>query len=665
MYSEWVTTRPNQDNNEMGNHSTQRNERSSLKHYATAQESGSAHVDSYLTLLALLPDPSLLLDRQLHVLGANAAMQRVSSLPPAQMRDLVVSDLGPGFWKSPALHAVLDAVIQQQQAVTEMSIVDDHPDGSRTLLLTARPLEDGHLLVLTLRAAIFPQQPETGAPVYHSVERRQLDDLFMRAPVAIAILRGPQYTIELANPAICEFWGRSLEELLHRPVFEVLPEATGQGYEELLGGVLTTGVPYQAQEISVTLRRKGRLQQVSFNVVYQPSYNPDGSVGGIIVIANDVTEQVEARVRMEQLVAQVEQQAAVFDTTLTAISDFVYTFDIAGRFTYANRPLLQLLGITLEEIVGKTFHDLPYPPELATVLQQQIEQVVTTRMPVTDETPYTSPTGQGGYYEYIFMPVYADDGRVVLVAGSTRDITARKEIDRQKDEFIGVVSHELRTPVTSIKAFTQMLQRRFNRAGDPDSAELLGKLNIQITRLTSLINDLLDVTKLHAGQLQFNEEFFAFDGMVGEVVEEIQRTAQHHRIERIGRTNATIFGDPHRIAQVLTNLLTNAIKYSPHADRIRVASVVEQESVMLSVQDFGVGIPQDRQGRLFERFYRVQEDETIPGIGLGLYISAEIMRRQRGTLWVESEEGVGSIFSFRLPLSVPVEAVSPDASGCP
>src|SRR6185437_4830097 len=125
----------------------------------------------------------------------------------------------------------------------------------------------------------------------------------------------------------CAFWGRSLEDVLDKPVFEALPEAAGQGYEELLTGVLTSGLPYKATEVSISLFRNGRLENVSFNFVYQPNYELDGSIRGIMVIATEITEQVAARVRMEELARRIAQQAKAFDTTLSAISDFVYTFD--------------------------------------------------------------------------------------------------------------------------------------------------------------------------------------------------------------------------------------------------------------------------------------------------------------------------------------------------
>ncbi len=505
--------------------------------------------------------------------------------------------------------------------------------------------------LLNIADDLTEQKETQGQAGEIAAERQRLYSLFMQAPAMIAILRGPSHIYELANPLYLKIVGKS-KDILGKPVHEVFPELNGQGILELLDTIYTTGEPFIGNELLIQLdiNNDGVAEDVYFNFVYQPSRNGSGNVDGILVHAVDVTSQVVARQKAEELALQVEQQAQTFDVTLTALKDFVYTFDTSGRFTYSNKPLLELLAITHDEIIGKSFLDLPYPEELATKLLTQIQQVVATGKPVTDETVFTSPPGYTGYYEYIFMPVFDRNGKIILVAGSTRDITNRKQLESQKDEFMGIVSHELKTPVTSIKAFTQVLQNRFAQAGDERSSALLGKMDAQINKLTALIADLLDVTKIEGGQLQFNEDYFSFDELVAEIVEEIQRTTNKHAIEKIGFTNKTVFGDTYRIGQVMINMLTNAMKYSPDADRIIVKTMGDNQHVTLCVQDFGVGIPEERQQQIFERFYRVSGNDTIPGIGLGLYISAEIIRRQGGTIWVESEQGKGSTFCFSLPV---------------
>jgi len=240
-----------------------------------------------------------------------------------------------------------------------------------------------------------------------------------------------------------------------------------------------------------------------------------------------------------------------------------------------------------------------------------------------------------------------------LILLAMEDITERRELEQQKDEFISIASHELKTPITSVKAYTQILGQRFRKADDTKSVELIEKMDSQLDKLTSLIGDLLDITKIEAGRIQFHESYFDFNMLVEETVEELQRTTEKHHISKELQPGVTIYGDHDRLGQVLTNFITNAIKYSPHTDKIIVSTAVDKDNVTLCVQDFGIGLSQKDQSKVFERFYRVggSDQNTYPGLGLGLYIASEIIKRHKGRVWVESEETKGSTFYFSLPVS--------------
>jgi signal transduction histidine kinase len=243
---------------------------------------------------------------------------------------------------------------------------------------------------------------------------------------------------------------------------------------------------------------------------------------------------------------------------------------------------------------------------------------------------------------------------------SIRYSIERKKADIQKDEFLGFASHELKTPVTSIKAYIQLAQlyAKQNKNSTQKSYDLLPlieKVDTQVDRLTHLINDLLDVTKVQAGRLEFTMEDFPIDEVVHEVVANMQMTAQKHHILIEGETGVKVYGDRERTSQILINLLSNAIKYSPQADRVLVHLSHYDDKVNIAIQDYGIGIAAENQQKIFERFYRVNgtKQETYPGLGLGLHIAAEIARRQNGRLSVESAEGKGSIFCLELPVAHP------------
>lgn len=231
-----------------------------------------------------------------------------------------------------------------------------------------------------------------------------------------------------------------------------------------------------------------------------------------------------------------------------------------------------------------------------------------------------------------------------------RDIEDRIAADEKKNEFISIASHELKTPVTSLKAYTQILQATFIEDENPQAVEMLSKMDKQVDKLTRLIVDLLDVTKIEKGEMVFEKEKFDFNIMVREIAEEMQRTTKTHKIILQLNPCDPIKGDRNRISQVIVNFISNAIKYSPQKDEIVIKTSCENNKVRLSVSDMGIGIPKEEHPNIFKRFYRVsgRNNYTFPGMGLGLFISSEIIKRHDGKIFFESEDGKGSTFSFEI-----------------
>ncbi len=220
-----------------------------------------------------------------------------------------------------------------------------------------------------------------------------------------------------------------------------------------------------------------------------------------------------------------------------------------------------------------------------------------------------------------------------------------------RDEFISVASHELKTPVTSLKIYAQSLQKQLERRGEKTYIDLLVKMVAQVDKLTMLINDLLNVSRVQFGRLEFHKKAFDLNDLVREIVDSIQPTTRKHKIIIEGVIKRQVVGDRDRIGQVLTNLLTNAIKYSIRTNMIKVQLSSEKDVAVVTVQDFGIGIEKQHLAKLFNRFYRVTDgqERTFPGLGIGLYISNEIIKRHHGTMSVVSNKRRGSQFSFTLP----------------
>ncbi|HLX40865.1 MAG TPA: HAMP domain-containing sensor histidine kinase, partial [Ktedonobacteraceae bacterium] len=218
-------------------------------------------------------------------------------------------------------------------------------------------------------------------------------------------------------------------------------------------------------------------------------------------------------------------------------------------------------------------------------------------------------------------------------------------------------SHELRTPITTLKMYTQILKKQQSKKSESDGGLMhaLARMDAQLNKLNGLISDLLNVSKIELGRLEFQEEWFDLDEVVREACEGIQQTTTKHTIRIEGSITRSVWGDKDRIGQVVTNLLTNAIKYSPQAREVLVQLQLEQdrELAVVSVRDYGIGIDDEHLSKIFTRFYRVSdpEEKTFPGLGIGLYLSQEIIKRHNGSLTVTSEKGKGSVFSFSLPIN--------------
>jgi signal transduction histidine kinase len=223
-----------------------------------------------------------------------------------------------------------------------------------------------------------------------------------------------------------------------------------------------------------------------------------------------------------------------------------------------------------------------------------------------------------------------------------------------RDEFISVASHELKTPVTSVKMFIQVLKKHSEQIGDEKAVIHLSRIDKQVNKLTELIYDLLNVSKIQAGKMDFKYEIFDFDKSVKEIVNVLQQSSDKHKLILNGKAGKKIYGDEERIGQVVNNLVSNAIKYSPKAAEIIIKLSANQKNVLFSVKDYGIGMSKEHFNRIFERFYRAFDgnDKTFPGLGIGLYISSEIIKRHGGKLWVESIPGKGSTFSFSLPIDM-------------
>ena len=255
-----------------------------------------------------------------------------------------------------------------------------------------------------------------------------------------------------------------------------------------------------------------------------------------------------------------------------------------------------------------------------------------------------------------WMNVYAravanENNAATRMIGVMYDITARKKMEQQKDDFIGIASHELKTPLTSIKIYAQLLCEIFKEKNDAMGVGYMQKLDGQVDRITELVGRLLDTAKLAEGQLTLEVQQFDMNELIERQLKDLQHLSRPHDLVfkpgKLEKVNA----DKERIGQVITNFISNAVKYSPKGGEVLITSEDVEGGIKVSVRDVGMGIPPELQEKVFDRFFRVSNPgvKTFPGMGIGLYIAQNIITRHKGSIGVESKVGEGSEFYFFLP----------------
>jgi len=251
-----------------------------------------------------------------------------------------------------------------------------------------------------------------------------------------------------------------------------------------------------------------------------------------------------------------------------------------------------------------------------------------------------------------FYRIYEQSRKLIEIQEALlEEIEFRKKAERKKDEFISIASHELKTPLTSVKGYVQLLERSIDKGDIPTVKKHLQKAQLQLDKLNDLIADLLDISKIESGKLKFNKKNFNINLLLDSIIEIIHQSNPDFRIIKTGKIEQEIFADEMRIEQVIVNFLTNAIKYSPGTNEVHINAVVKDGRLVIAVRDFGIGIHPDQQKNVFDKFFRVEETAIhFQGLGIGLYISAEIIRRHEGYVGVNSVFGEGSEFYFDIPL---------------
>ena len=326
----------------------------------------------------------------------------------------------------------------------------------------------------------------------------------------------------------------------------------------------------------------------------------------------------------------------------------IWTADAGGQLDYVNRRWVEYTGFDIEESKTKQ-SELVHPDDLEKS-SLAWRQAVKYKQKYEQEFRFKrNPDGAYRWHYAKAIPFNDEQGNITAWIGTSIDIDDQKKQLERKDEFIGVASHELKTPMTSLKGYLQLMGIQEDLPAAVKS--YISKANISLTKLQRLVDELLDVSRIKAGKLKFSKHIFNLTELVNQCVENSSVMYPLYTIEKELKEDIMVMGNEERIEQVFMNLINNAVKYSPENRNIIVRTEEDGISAIVSVTDFGVGMSEQEQKFVFERFYRVNGNNFLtPGLGMGLYIVSEIIKEHQGEIRIKSKPNEGSIFSFSLPL---------------
>lgn len=488
------------------------------------------------------------------------------------------------------------------------------------------------------------------------------------------------------NPSAQRMFGYRPEEAIGKHISLVIPKER-LSEEDLIISRIRKGEKIDHFD-TVRQAKDGSERQLSITV--SPIIGADGTVIGASKIARDISEQMTAK----QATARYTERLEAINLVINAISREVDTNHILQRVAQLTIHLLgSELGVFLAEEKGDAGL-LDYVAPITAIPNQELNGVAELFNVLVKEWDGGQVARWNDLKEHEIQ--YQLDGQTLLIAsllavpvlsskehlvgnlyfahqnphyftqeheellqsiaghlsiGIDKAMLYEKvlELNRKKDEFISLASHELKTPLSGINGYIQILGRMVK---EDLAGKYLLKTTQQVKKLTSLVNDLLDVSKIEAGKLKFDTTNLDLCILVTNTVEMVREINQGYQITFINKsTECMVEADSQRIEQVLTNLLSNAIKYAPGENFIEVMLDCQDGIALVGVKDFGIGIPKEKMDQLFSRFYRIDEHTpNISGLGIGLYLSKEIIVRHNGLIWVDSELGKGSTFWFSLPL---------------
>ncbi|WP_426327428.1 chemotaxis protein CheB [Pedobacter sp. R-06] len=427
--------------------------------------------------------------------------------------------------------------------------------------------------------------------------------------------------------------GRPLSNITTNIKFETIIEDIKQ---VLVDGCLIT------KEIETN---NGKWYQVMTMPYVQQS---DQRNSGAIVTFNDITE-------LKRVQQELDISSKMLAMAIDAAEMGTYSININTREFVPSGRLKEIFGFTAGEEMSFDGAVSKIQQDYQLLFTSAVENCILKGEKLNIEYPLKSHMEhKGRWVRAIGNISYGKDNNPNYFTGVINDITIHKQDEIRKNDFIAMASHELRSPLTTIQGYMQLVASRAKKGGDDFVIAALEKSNAQVKKMSKLINGFLNVSSFEAGKISLNQEIFWIGELLSEIVDEVKFISAKHTIIILPGPVFSVYADRDKIGQVVTNFLSNAVKYSPVGTVVKVSTqALEDRTVTVCIRDEGAGVMEKDRDKLFDRYYRVDNVQTrkVPGFGLGLYLSAEIIQQHKGKIWVEGNEENGSAFCFSLPLN--------------
>lgn len=478
--------------------------------------------------------------------------------------------------------------------------------------------------------------------------------VFEKSPGSILVKADiPRFTILAASDNYLEVTSSTREGIVGKGFFEAFPDDETIEHDETAARKIFTRVIETCQKVDVPTYKydiynqaTGKRERHFWSCTNIPVMDEQNRIAYILNTVTDITEEVKAK--EEAIESESRLRMATEATGLATWELHIAT----GAFVYTPR---------LAEIFGYSAEAKPTLEEIRShITDEDMDQIVRPSYRnalLTGEHAYEVriqwDDGSAHWIQTQGVVEFDAAKQPIRMIGTVLDITESKRDEIRKNDFIAMASHELKTPLTSLKAYIQLLAQKLKKNNDPFIINALGRANNQVNKMASLIYGFLDLSRLESGRLQVRLQTFDINKLVADTISEANLVNYNHKIIFKPQAYTPVNADLDRLGHVVSNLLSNAMKYSPNGSTITVAIHTIDDHVQVSVTDTGIGIKPRDQEKIFQRFYRVENEHirTVSGFGIGLYLASEIIQRHKGKIWVESRENEGATFYFSLPLA--------------